>query len=437
MTNQLSPHDAANAALERLRALHPIVIDLSLDRMARLCACLGHPERRMPPAVHVAGTNGKGSTVAYLRAMAEAAGQRAHVFTSPHLVRFNERIRLAGSLIDDAALARLIDRVEAVNDEAPITFFEFVTAAAFLAFAETPADISLIEVGLGGRLDASNVIMPRLAVIAPVDMDHRDYLGDTLAKIAAEKAGILKPGVPAVIGRQRVEALEVIEARTQAIGAPLTVMGRDFDAWGERDRLLVQLPDRLLDLPAPALAGRHQVDNAGLAVAAAVALGLDEAAIARGLETTVWPARFQRLTAGPLGRRAVAAGADLWLDGGHNPHAGLALARSLGDLSARDGRPVTLISGLLSTKDADGFFAAFAQLKPRVIAVSFPGNAMPATRIGEAARAAGLDVTVWEGDLPGALELALDADPVPHVIVAGSLHLAGEALALSEETWPR
>ena len=269
MTDHLGPHDAA---LARLRALHPIVIDLSLDRMARLCADLGDPQRRMPPAIHVAGTNGKGSTVAYLRAMAEAAGQRVHAFTSPHLYRFNERIRLAGTLIGDQALADLIARVEAVNGTQAITFFEFVAAAAFLAFSETPADLALIEVGLGGKLDATNVITPRLSVIAPVDMDHREFLGDTLGKIAAEKAGILKPCVPGVIGRQKSEALDVIEAYAEEIGAPLTIMGRDFDAWGENGRLLVQTSDRLLDLPAPSLAGRHQFDNAGLAVAAALTL---------------------------------------------------------------------------------------------------------------------------------------------------------------------
>ena len=433
MTDHLGPHDKA---LERLRALHPIVIDLSLDRMARLCADLGDPQERLPPAVHVAGTNGKGSTVAYLRAMAEASGMRVHAFTSPHLVRFNERIRLAGSLIGDQPLADLIARVEAVNGPQSITFFEFVAAAAFLAFAETPADIALIEVGLGGALDATNVITPQLSVIAPVDMDHREVLGDTLPKIAAEKAGILKPGVPGIIGRQREEALDVIEARAQAIGSPLTVMGRDFDAWGENGRLLVQMSDQLLDLPAPALAGHHQFDNAGLAVVAALQLGIGEDAIAEGLKTTVWPARFQRLTAGPLGRRAAAAGTDLWLDGGHNPHAGVALARSAGDLMARDGRPLALIVGMLANKDIDGFLAAFADLHPKVVAVSFAGNAAPSDRVALAAHEAGLEAVTCDEGLTAALELALDAEPLPHLLIAGSLHLAGEVLGLDRETWP-
>jgi dihydrofolate synthase/folylpolyglutamate synthase len=433
MSDHLGPHDAA---LERLRALHPIVIDLSLDRMARLCADLGHPERRMPPAVHVAGTNGKGSTVAYLRAMAEAAGMAVHAFTSPHLYRFNERIRLAGTLIGDQALADLIARVEAVNGTQSITFFEFVGAAAFLAFAEAPADLALIEVGLGGALDATNVITPRLSVIAPVDMDHREFLGDTIAKIAAEKAGILKPGVPGVIGRQKGEALDVIEARAEEIGSPLTVMGRDFDAWGENGRLLVQMSDRLLDLPAPSLAGRHQFDNAGLAVAAALTLGgFDDEAIAKGVAGAVWPARLQRITAGPLGRRAAQAGADLWLDGGHNPHAGEALARSLSEMMARDGRPLTLIVGMLANKDAAGFLSPFAALKPRVIAVSFAGAAATVEAMAGAAKAAGLEAEACEQGVEYALGAAL-SNGAPHVVICGSLHLAGEVLGLDRETWP-
>jgi dihydrofolate synthase / folylpolyglutamate synthase len=434
MTDHLGPHDAA---LERLRALHPIMIDLSLDRMKRLCGDLGQPEQRLPPAVHVAGTNGKGSTVAYLRAMAEASGLSVHAFTSPHLVRFNERIRLNGTLIGDQALADLIARVEAINGDRQITFFEFVTAAAFEAFASAPADLALIEVGLGGALDATNVITPVRSVITPVDMDHREFLGDTIGKIAGEKAGILKPGVPGVVGRQPEAALEVIEARAEAVGAPLMIMGRDFDAWNEGGRLLVQMPDRLLDLPVPALGGHHQFDNAGVAAATAVGLGISDAAIAAGLTRTVWPARFQRLTLGPLGRRAAAAGADLWLDGGHNPHAGRALARSAEDLSARDGRPVALIVGMLANKDASGFLAAFSHLRPKIVAVSFAGKAASTAQIADAARAAGLEAVVCEDGIESALELALQGHrPAPHVIIAGSLHLAGEVLGLSAETWP-
>jgi len=438
VSDHLRPHDAA---LERLRALHPKLIDLSLERMLRLCAALGDPQDRLPPVVHVAGTNGKGSTTAFLRAIAEAAGLKVHVFTSPHLVRFAERIRLAGTLITDAHLAEVLERVEAANAGLPITFFEITAAAALLAFSEVPADLCLLEVGLGGVLDATNVVArPALCVIAPVDIDHREFLGDTLAAIAGEKAGILKRGVPAVIARQPGEAAEVIEARAEALGAPLTVMGVDFDAWAERGRLVVQAGDRLLDLPSPSLPGRHQIDNAGLAVAAALRLGdprIDEAAIAAGVASAVWPARFQRLTAGPLGQRARAAGADLWLDGGHNPHAARALALAIGDLAARDGRPVTVICGLLGNKDADGFFAAFADLKPRVLAIAFEADAAsPPERLAAAARAAGLRAKVC-GDVSAALDEALTGDgPPPHVVICGSLYLAGEVLALSPDSWP-
>uniref|UniRef100_UPI0025DBCD9C bifunctional folylpolyglutamate synthase/dihydrofolate synthase n=1 Tax=uncultured Caulobacter sp. TaxID=158749 RepID=UPI0025DBCD9C len=376
MAEHLRAHDAA---LERLKALHPKLIDLSLDRMRRLCAALGDPQDRLPPVIHVAGTNGKGSTVAYLRAMAEAAGLKVHVFTSPHLVRFSERIRLAGTLITDDHLAAVLDRVEAANAGGEITFFEITTAAAFVAFAEVPADLCIIEVGLGGVLDATNVIKrPAVSVIAPVDIDHREFLGDTLTAIAGEKAGIIKPGAPAVSARQQEEAEIVIESAAERAGLPLTLMGRDFDAWNEGGRLLVQMQDRLLDLPAPSLPGEHQFANAGLAVAGLLTLAdprIDETAMGRGIANTVWPARFQRLTAGPLAERAKAAGADLWLDGGHNPHAGRAVSRAVADLAARDGRPVALISGLLANKDATGFFGAFRGVAAKVFTVTFEGHA--------------------------------------------------------------
>ena len=436
MTDQLRVHDAA---LARLQALHPKLIDLSLERMLRLCAALDHPQDRLPPVIHVAGTNGKGSTVAYLRAMAEAAGLKVHVFTSPHLVRFAERIRLAGTLITDDQLARVLARVEMANAGLPITFFEITTAAALVAFAETPADLCIIEVGLGGVLDATNVVTPAVSVIAPVDIDHREFLGDTLELIAAEKAGIIKPGAPVVSARQAEPAEAVIEAAASRAGVALTLMGRDLDAWGERDRLLVQLQDRLLDLPGPALPGEHQKANAGLAVAALLVLGdarIDEAAMGRGLAATVWPARFQRLTAGPFAQAARAAGTDLWLDGGHNPHAGRAVARALGDLAARDGRPVVLISGLLANKDATGFFAPFAGLASKVFAVTFDGHAAAsAAQTAAAAELAGLRACACDS-LQAALDKALALDPVPHVLICGSLYLAGEVLAMSPETWP-
>ena len=437
MADHLRAHDAA---LERLKALHPKLIDLSLDRMRRLCAALGDPQERLPPVIHVAGTNGKGSTVAYLRAMAEAAGLAVHVFTSPHLVRFAERIRLAGTLITDEHLADVLDRVERANAGHPITFFEITTAAAFVAFAEIPADLCVVEVGLGGSLDATNVITrPALSVIAPVDIDHREFLGDTLAKIAAEKAGIIKPGAPVVSARQDPEAEDVIDTTAALAGVPLTLMGRDFDAWGERDRLLVQTQDRLLDLPSPALPGDHQFANAGLAVAAMLVLGdprIDEAAMGRGIAAAVWPARFQRLTAGPLAERAKAAGADLWLDGGHNPHAGRAVARAAADLAARDDRPVALISGLLASKDAVGFFTPFRGVADKVFTVTFEGHAAASPAdTAAAAELAGLRACAC-GSVEDALDRALKLAPAPHVLICGSLYLAGEVLATSPETWP-
>ena len=431
---------AIDAPLERLRRLHPLRIDLSLGRMERLLAALGHPEARLPPTIHVAGTNGKGSTSAYLRAMGEAAGLRVHVFTSPHLVRFVERVRLAGRLIGDDSLAAILERVEAANDGQPITFFEITAAAAFVAFAETPADLLVLEVGLGGVLDATNVIArTAVSVIAPVDYDHREFLGDDLAAIAGEKAGIIKRGVPVVSARQQPEAEAVIERQAARLGAPLRMMGRDFDAWVERGRLVFQGEDRLLDLPAPALFGAHQADNAGLAVAAILALDdgrIDDGAIGRGVAGAVWPARMQRLTAGPYAIQARARGTELWLDGGHNPHGARAVAAAMTEI-ARDGRPVTLIAGTLANKDAAGFFAAFVGLNPRVHAIGFDAEAAaPAERTAQAAQAVGLQA-IAATDVAEGLRLALQGDgPAPHVLICGSLYLAGEVLAAARETWP-
>ena len=437
MSDHLRAHDVA---LERLRGLHPIKIDLSLDRIARLLEALGRPQDRLPPTIHVAGTNGKGSASAFLRAIGEAAGLRVHVLTSPHLVRFVERIRLAGVLISEEALAQVLARVEAANAGLPITFFEIVTAAAFVAFSETPADLLVLEVGLGGRFDATNVIAaPAVAVICPVDYDHKEFLGEDLAIIAGEKAGIIKAGRPVVSARQAEVADAAIEARAQLLGAPLARMGVDFDAFIERGRLIFQDEKGLMDLPPPSLIGAHQVDNAGLAIAAALALNdprIDEATIAKGVVSAQWPARMQRLTAGPYGEAARAVGADLWLDGGHNPHGARAVARALEDL-ARDGRPVTLIAGTLANKDAEGFFAALAGpgVVGRVIAIGFDADAAaPAERTAEAARKAGLAAET-AASIPDAVRGALQGPP-PHVLICGSLYLAGEVLAASEETWP-
>ena len=391
--------------------------------------------------IHVAGTNGKGSTAAFLRAVAEAAGLKAHVLTSPHLVRFAERIRIAGTLITDEELSRLIDEVEAANAGEPISFFEITTALALHAFAGTPADLTIIEVGLGGRFDATNVFdHPAAAVITPVDLDHLEMLGPDLGKIAWEKAGIIKAGRPVFVGHQQDEALDVIEAEAETLRAPLSLMGRDFDAYEERGRLMVQLEDRLLDLPAPGLVGPHQFANAGLASAAILSLAdprIKEDALARGVAGVTWPGRFQRLTAGPLAALAWARDADLWLDGAHNPHAAQALARTCQRLIARDRRPLTLIVGMLGRKDAAGFFACFTDLAPRVLTTAFSSPiATPAEELAAAARAAGLDASACAGVEDALVKALAGKGEAPHVVICGSLHFVGDVLAMSPETWP-
>ena len=422
---------------ERLRARHPQRIDLSLERMRTVCAALGDPQHRLPPVIHVAGTNGKGSTVAFIRAIAEAAGLRVHAYTSPHLVRFNERIRLAGALIGDEALNALLDRVEAAIDASgsQATVFESTTAAAFLAMSEIPADLAVVEVGLGGLLDATNVIeRPLLSVIAPVDLDHAEFLGTSLRGVAVEKAGILKPGARGLVARQPEEAMAAIEVAARAVHAPLTVMGVDFDAWAEHGGMAFQDQNRFLDLPAPALAGPHQVANAGLAVAVALELDLPESAIAEGLRGVRWPARMQRLAAGPYGEAARAADAELWLDGGHNPHAGAALAETLAERQARAPRPTALIVGMLANKDAGGFFEALRETGATLFTVPFEGAAAEPEALAAVARGHGLGATAC-ASATEALERALRLG-AGRVVICGSLYLAGEVLGASRETWP-
>ncbi|ADH91192.1 FolC bifunctional protein [Ancylobacter novellus DSM 506] len=419
---------------DRLLALHPKLIDLSLDRMWRVLERLGHPERRLPPVIHVAGTNGKGSTVAFMRAVLEAAGKRVHVYTSPHLVRFNERIRLAGTLVDDSTLTDALARAEAANDGEPITFFEITTAAALLLFSEVPADILLLEVGLGGRLDATNVVdKPLISVITPVSIDHVDFLGETVSAIAREKAGILKRGVPAVLGRQPREALAAIERQAARLGVPLHIMGEQYQAHEEGGRLVVADEAGLLDLPRPRLVGPHQIGNAGLAVEAlrVADLGLPSHAFEEGMRAAQWPARLQRLGPGPLTQRAP-EGVDIWLDGGHNAAGGQALAAALADLEDRVPRPLVLIVGMLGTKDSGAFLAPFAGLARELIAVPVPGEhkAQPPDALAAAARIHGMDAST----APSVAE-ALDGlrnfpvGPPPRVLIAGSLYLAGAVLA--------
>ena len=416
-------HPGSDAVLDRLTHLHPKVIDLTLDRIERLLADLGHPERALPPVIHVAGTNGKGSVVAMLRAGLEATGARVHVYTSPHLARFRERIRLAGALIPEDRLIAELERCEAANGKAPITFFEITTAAAFLAMAETPADWTLLEVGLGGRLDATNVVdHPRLSVITPVSIDHQQYLGDTLTAIAGEKAGILKPGVPAVIGEQAADGLAVIEARAEAVGAALSVANRDWQVWEEHGRLAFLDEHGLLDLPPPVLIGRHQAQNAGIALAALRTLGLGDDACAAAVTRAEWPARLQRLRHGPL--VDAAGGAELWLDGGHNPAAGIALAEALTRLTPR---PLHLVTGMLRTKDIAGYLRPLAPLTRSLRGVTIPGEAatLTAEETVEAARRVGISAEP-AASLDEAVAAARDSGA--RILICGSLYLAGQVL---------
>jgi dihydrofolate synthase / folylpolyglutamate synthase len=420
----------------RLLALHPKRIDLSLGRIERLLAALGHPERRLPPVIHVAGTNGKGSTVAFARAILEAGGKGVHVYTSPNLVRLNERFRVArtggGTFVEDDELADVLSECEAKNGDEPITVFEIETAAAFVLFTRHPADILLLEVGLGGRLDATNVVgRPLATVITRVSLDHRDFLGDTIESIAAEKAGILKPKVPAVIASQMREALAVIERQAARQKAPLSIAGENWTATEERGRLVYQDDDGLLDLPAPKLYGRHQFENAGTAIAAlrVGGLKLPAAAFEQGMLRVDWPARMQRLSQGRL-PPLLPAESELWLDGGHNADGGRAVAAALADLEERVSRPLILIVGMLSTKDAEGFLRNFTGLARRVIAVPIhQDKALPAAALADIARGIGIPALARD-DIESALTTAgkLELAPAPRVLITGSLYLAGEVL---------
>jgi len=415
----------SDAILARMMALHPRIIDLTLDRVWRLLAALGHPEQRLPPVIHVAGTNGKGSTQAMIRAGLESRGERVHAYTSPHLAWFHERIRLAGKIIPEPELTALLDECWRANDGQPITFFEITTCAALLGFARTPADWTLLEVGLGGRLDATNVVeAPRLTIITPVSIDHQHYLGETLAEIAAEKAGILKRGVPCIVGPQQDAALEVIERRAARLGAPLLVHGQHWHVQAERGRLVYQDETGLVDLPLPNLPGPHQIHNAGAALAALRHLGAGEAACEAAVTRADWPARMQRLRRGPL--PLAAPDAELWLDGGHNPAAGEALAETLAQMPRR---PTHLVVGMLSTKDIGGYLRPLAARAASLTAVSIPGeaNTLTAEQTEAAARAAGLAAQTAPSVLAAVQRIAA-ADPAARILICGSLYLAGSVL---------
>jgi len=427
--------------IARLSALHAGRIELGLERMHRLLAQLDHPERKLPPVIHVAGTNGKGSTVAYLRAMLEAAGLRVHVFTSPWLVRINESYRLGrvggGGLVGDDELQAVLEACERVNAGAPITFFEIKTIAAFCLFAQHPADVVLLEVGLGGRLDSTNVVeQPAACVLTPVSMDHMEFLGDSLVSIAAEKAGIIKRGVPVICAEQEPDAMTVIEQQAKRMRSPLFAAGESWHVNVERGRLVYQDDRGLLDLPAPKLFGRHQFGNAGLAIATLRAIGsfkLTTTAFEAGIVGADWPARMQRLSTGALTALGP-EGCELWLDGGHNAEGGRVVAAALGDLEERVARPLVVIVGMMANKEAAAFLSNLAGLTRHIIVVPIPDqdNAMAPSALADAARTLGMRVEIADGvevALSGIARLAYEVPP--RILITGSLYLAGHVLKLN------
>ena len=432
--------DSLDALLAHLFTLHRKTIELSLGRIERLLAALGSPERRLPPIIHVAGTNGKGSTIAFMRATLEAAGKRVHVYTSPHLVRFHERIRLGteggGRLVDDAELFAALTACEKANAGHPITFFEVTTAAAFKLFSEHPADYLLLEVGLGGRFDATNVITtPKACVITPVSIDHAEFLGSTVDKIAFEKAGILKEGACAVIGLQQEAALTVLERQAQRVGASLFVAHRDYEAFEEHGRLIYQDERGLLDLPLPRLPGRHQHQNAATAIAVLRSLepDLPPAVFEQGTPRAEWPARLQNLAHGHVTALAP-RGAEIWLDGGHNADAGLVLAQAMAEFEDRTQRPLILICGSLASKDTESFLRPFKGLAQEAVAVPVNADqyAKSPAEVAAAAAASGIPAAACSSVKAALAFLAAREWPLaPRLLITGSLYLAGEVLALN------
>ncbi|HVW58064.1 MAG TPA: folylpolyglutamate synthase/dihydrofolate synthase family protein [Rhizobiaceae bacterium] len=434
---------AAHAAIARLLTLHPKGFDLSLDRITRLLERLGNPQDRLPPVIHVAGTNGKGSAVAFSRALLESAGYRVHVHTSPHLVRWHERFRMAGEnggrFVEDDVLAEAIERVAFANRGEKITVFEILTAVMFVLFSEHPADAAVVEVGLGGRFDATNVIKnPAVSVIMPISLDHQAYLGDRVELIAAEKAGIIKPGRPVVVGQQESDtARRVIVETAERLGCSVSIYGQDFVAFEENGRLAHQDETGLLDLPLPRLPGRHQYANASAAIAAVKAAGfkLGHAAAERAMETVDWPGRLQRLVSGHLTELAP-PGSELWIDGGHNPGAGTVIAEALAEQEERLPRPLFLISGMINTKDQSGYFAAYHGIVRRVftVPVNMSDAGVPNTELAARAEEAGLaaePINSIEDALLLLRQTWNSGEPSPRILIGGSLYLAGEALALN------
>ena len=432
---------AADREIERLMALHPKGFDLSLDRITRLLARLGNPEKRLPPVIHIAGTNGKGSACAFSRALLEAAGLRVHVHTKPHLVNWHERYRLAapggGKLVDDEVLADAVARVAKVNRGEAITVFEILTAVGFLLFSEHPADAAVIEVGLGGRFDATNVIRdPAAAVIMPISIDHEAYLGDRVELIAAEKAGIIKPGRPVVIGAQESDtAQDVLLEAAERLGAPVTIYGQDFLAYEENGRMIYQDETGLMDLSPPRLPGRHQFANAAAAIAAVKAAGFEVShrTADHAMTSVEWPGRMQRLTQGALVDLAP-RGSEIWLDGGHNPGAGVVIAEALTEQEERSPRPLFMITGMINTKDQTGYFRPFKGIARHVftVPVASSESGVPNTELALRAADAGLSAEPVNS-VANALMLLRDtwdsSEVPPRILISGSIYFAGEVLA--------
>jgi dihydrofolate synthase/folylpolyglutamate synthase len=418
-----------DAILKRLLTLHPKLIDLELGRTERMLDAIGRPQDRMPPVIHVAGTNGKGSTIAFLRAMLEAQGKRVHVYTSPHLVAFRERVRLAGQLVSARALNAALEECEAANGGKPITFFEITTAAAFLLFSRVPADYLLLEVGLGGRFDSTNVIdKPLGTIITPISSDHTQFLGETLAEIASAKAGIIKRGSPLVVARQPEAAMDVIDAQAAELGVIPFAAGVDFDGFAQRGKLVYQDEDGLLDLPLPALIGAHQIDNAALALAAMRHFSLveNETQLGTGLRSVVWPARLMPLRGALSGY--IAEGQELWLDGGHNAAGAQVLATALKEMNKARPAPLVLICGMMASKDAANFFLPFADMASHVFTVPIPGEtgALPARALAGFPKAKGIQTTIARS-IPAALQRAAHFEGA-RIVICGSLYLAGAVL---------